>query len=127
MCPTCSKSEHYFPNIRESGPDLRAGKEVEVAEAGHDQQGRGQECVESPRHLWRHSVLQPPVAGLAGHHPGHALEADAQEVEEGPDEDEVHGAVPHEHEREADGAAQELGEEGGRQEGDDWKIDVAGK
>ena len=74
--------------------------------------------MESPSGLLRHPVLQPPVGGLAGDGPGHALQGDAEEVEERPSEDVVHGAVPHEHEGEADGAAEELGEERGREIGD---------
>ena len=74
--------------------------------------------MESPSGLLRHPVLQPPVDGLAGDGPGHALQGDAEEVEERPCEDIVHGAVPHEHEGEADGAAEELGEERGREIGD---------
>ena len=81
--------------------------------------------MESPGCLVRHQVLQPPVGGLGGDSPGHALQRDAQEVEERPDEDKVHGAVPDVHEGEADGAAEEVGEERGWQVGNNRKVDVA--
>ena len=96
--------------------DLSAGKEVEVAEARHDEHRGGEDGVEPPGCLVRHPVLQPPVGGLGGDSPGHALQRDAQEVEERPDEDKVHGAVPDVHEGEADGAAKQLGEER------DWQV-----
>ena len=106
--------------------DLSPGEEVEVAEAGHDEDRGGQQGVESPGGLLRHPVLQPPVGGLGGDSPGHALQCDAQEVEEGPDEDKVHGAVPDVHEGEADGAAEQVGEERGREVGNNRQVDVAG-
>ena len=81
--------------------------------------------MEPPGSLLRHLVLQPPVGRHGGDSPGHALQRDAQEVEERPDEDKVHGAVPDVHEGEADGAAEEIGEERGWQVGNSRKVDVA--
>ena len=103
--------EHLF--VPPCWTDLSACEEVEVAEAGHEEDGRGQQGVESPGCLVRHPVLQHPVGRLGGDSPGHALQGDAQEVEERPDEDKVHGAVPDVHEGEADGAGEQPGEEGG--------------
>ena len=67
--------------------------------------------MKSPGCLVSHLVLQPPVGRVGGDSPDHALQGDAQEVEERPDEDKVHGAVPDVHEGKADGAAEEVGEE----------------
>ena len=114
-----------FVNFLLRSADLSPCEEVEVTEAGHDEDRRGQQGVESPGCLLRHPVLQPPVGGLGGDSPGHALQCDAQEVEEGPDEDKVHGAVPHVHEGEADGAAEQLEDEARGQGGDDREVDVA--
>ena len=109
--------EHPF--VPSCWTDLSACEEVEVAEAGHEEDGRGQQGVKSPGRLLRHPVLQLSVGGLGGDGFGHALQGDAQEVEEGPDEDKVQGAVPQVNEGETDGAAEQLGEERGREIGND--------
>ena len=103
--------EHPF--VPPCWTDLSACEEVEVAEAGHEEDGRGQQGVKPPGRLLRHLVLQLSVGGLGGDGFGHALQGDAQEVEEGPDEDKVHGAVPDVHEGEADGAGEQVGEKRG--------------
>ena len=69
--------------------------------------------MEPPGSLLRDLVLQPPVGRHGGDSPGHALQGDAEEVEERPDEDKVHGAVPDVHEGEADGAGEQVGEKRG--------------
>ena len=106
------------------GSNLGSSEEVEVTETRHDQEGRGEKGVKSPGHPLRQPVLQLPVARQGVHSLGQALQCDAQEVEERPDEDEIHGPVPDVHEGEADGAAEQLGEERGGEEGDDGYIDV---
>ena len=121
-CEECWHAE--WPGLQEDSSDeyvahTGASEEVEVAETGHDEEGRGQHRVEPPDHLARHPLLEAEVGRVGGRRPGQALQRDAEEVEERPDEHKVHRPVPHIHEGEADGAAQELEDEGGGEEGDD--------
>ena len=101
------------------------GEEVEVAEAGHDEERRGEQRVQPPHHAPGQLRLERAVEGVRGQGAGRRLQRDPEEVEDGPDEDEVERAVPHVHEGEADGAAEQLEDEARGQGGDDGEVDVA--
>ena len=65
------------------------GEEVEVAEAGHDEQRRGEQRVQPPHHAPGQPRLERAVAGVRGQGAGRGLQRDPEEVEDRPDEDEV--------------------------------------